>query len=54
MAMTPMGAFIQKIASQLAQVVRTPPRATPTAIPRPPMAPQSARPRAFCGPCRWC
>ena len=50
MASTPIGTLIQKIASQLAHVVRTPPRATPTAMPRPPMAPQSARPRAFCVP----
>ena len=42
-ATAPMGPLIQKMYSQLAQVVIAPPSSTPTATPRLPTAPHRAR-----------
>ena len=45
MTTSPMGTLMRKIAGQLATWVSTPPRSTPTAPPRPPMAPHAASAR---------
>ena len=49
-AMAPMGALIQKMACQPAQVVRAPPSRTPAATPRDPTAPHRASPVRRCAP----
>ena len=49
-ATTPMGPLIRKMKCQLAAVVMKPPTGTPTATPRLPTAPHSARPFLRCSP----
>ncbi len=49
-ASAPMGALIQKMACQPAQVVRAPPSRTPAATPRDPTAPHKVSPRRRCAP----